>query len=277
MKVRNTTKDHPFLKLLVANGGIEIQESQGQRELVSSSQLPKSLGGYGKKDILKVYEDMGVKVKGETEGDDIFLDVILPEGWRKESTEHSMWSELLDSKGRSRASIFYKAAFYDRSSHISLNNRFSISEVYYLPEDQKGKMVRKMVEIENPQISQFRNRRKELPIIEIDGEVYFEEGYDFQWNLKKTIEEEREVWVPRFKSYYAEVAATPHYVEVKDGKEIIFTTKSTPLFFTKKYRKDGHRKWHDDYDLFKTQIREQAVQFLQLNYPDWQNTNAYWD
>jgi hypothetical protein len=36
-----------------------------------------------------------------------------------------MWSHLLDEKGRKRASIFYKAAFYDRSARINPENRFA--------------------------------------------------------------------------------------------------------------------------------------------------------
>jgi len=52
--------------------------------------------------------------------DDLFTSVTLPEGWHKEATEHAMWSKLIDDQGRERASIFYKAAFYDRSAFMSI-------------------------------------------------------------------------------------------------------------------------------------------------------------
>ncbi len=54
----------------------------------------------------------------------------LPAGWKKISTDHAMWSNLVDDKGRKRASIFYKAAFYDRSAHLQLCRRYSISFDY---------------------------------------------------------------------------------------------------------------------------------------------------
>ena len=60
---------------------------------------------------------MGV-VYGE-DVDDLFVNVTLPPSWQVNPTDHSMWSELVDSDGVVRAQIFYKAAFYDRSAFIS--------------------------------------------------------------------------------------------------------------------------------------------------------------
>lgn len=130
MKTRNTTKeiqDNPLLGLLVAmdgGRGIEEQEAQGQRQLVHSDQLPSKNNGYRKTSAKEQYEQMGIKVVGVTEGDPLFLDVELPEGWKKKSTGHSMWNELLDDKGRVRATFFYKAAFYDRDAFVNFNRRY---------------------------------------------------------------------------------------------------------------------------------------------------------
>lgn len=108
-------------------GGIEAQEAAGQKEFVGSETLPKKmLHGCDREKL----ESMGI-VFGE-DADDIFVNCQLPEGWKKVPTEHSMWSELIDDKGRKRASIFYKAAFYDRIAHISLDTRFHAT---YMPED----------------------------------------------------------------------------------------------------------------------------------------------
>ena len=41
-----------------------------------------------------------------------------------------MHSNLVDDKGRIRATIFYKAAFYDRDAHMSLLRRFGIKKDY---------------------------------------------------------------------------------------------------------------------------------------------------
>jgi len=103
-------------------GGIEAQEARGQQEFVANSSLPKECL-YCTRDQL---EAMGI-IFGE-DGNDLFVDVQMPDGWEKVPTDHSMWSHLVDDQGRKRASIFYKAAFYDRSAHISIEKRFRCYE-----------------------------------------------------------------------------------------------------------------------------------------------------
>lgn len=101
-------------------GGIEAQEARGQRDLcINSAMLPID----GGRKHRPQFEAMGIKF-GE-DADDIFVKVELPQGWRIAPTDHSMWSKLLDDQGRERASIFYKAAFYDRSAHVDLCRRYS--------------------------------------------------------------------------------------------------------------------------------------------------------
>lgn len=100
-------------------GGIEAQEAQGQQDFVASETLPlEMLHGTTREQFEKLGFVFGEPI------DDLFVAVKMPEGWSKRPTSHSMWSDLLDSQGRKRASIFYKAAFYDRSAHVSLNRRF---------------------------------------------------------------------------------------------------------------------------------------------------------
>ena len=61
-----------------------------------------------------------------------------------------MHTDLLDEHGRKRASIFYKAAFYDRSAHVSLCHRFGVRRKY--PEDRNGPLT-VYVEDQNGEIS----------------------------------------------------------------------------------------------------------------------------
>lgn len=110
--------------------GIERQEAAGQRSFVASETLPKKMHGCTREKM----EQMGVVFGADA--DDLFVRVQLPEGWKKQATENSMWSDLLDGKGRKRASIFYKAAFYDRIAHISLCQRYSVNG--YEPCDSEG-------------------------------------------------------------------------------------------------------------------------------------------
>lgn len=124
-KVTDTSKN-PHLDWLMGGNprAIEAQEAQGQKELVQSSQLPRKLngGGISQKDAYEEYIKMGIDITedAKADSDPLFIAVTLPEGWKVESTDHSMWNLLKDNKGRKRGSIFYKAAFYDRDSFINL-------------------------------------------------------------------------------------------------------------------------------------------------------------
>lgn len=100
-------------------GGIEAQEKRGQLDFVASTTLPLEVN-HGER---AQFEAMGI-VFGEPV-DDLFCEAQLPEGWSKQPTAHSMWSNLLDDKGRRRGGIFYKAAFYDRRAFLNIVPRFA--------------------------------------------------------------------------------------------------------------------------------------------------------
>lgn len=105
-------------------GGIEAQEKAGQIEQSFLETLPKE-GFDGNGNAL---EALGFKKIGDH--DDLFYKVRFPAGWRKRATDHSMWSELLDDRGRVRGMIFYKAAFYDRRAHCGLVTRYDVRGDY---------------------------------------------------------------------------------------------------------------------------------------------------
>jgi len=137
-RVTNTASQDPMLTMLdmMSNGGplgaIERSEARGQRELVAAAVLPTQ--GLLQPKERVAWEAMGIVIGDVVEGDDVFTNVTLPTGWAKRATDHSMWSDLVDSKGRKRAAIFYKAAFYDRSAFIRPVTRFSISRDYDRPD-----------------------------------------------------------------------------------------------------------------------------------------------
>jgi hypothetical protein len=93
---------------------ITSQEAAGQRELVNSDVIPTK--GCDKDELTA----LGFKLGPVVEGDPLFRRTTLPSGWTREGSEHAMGSYLLDELGRKRVSIFYKAAFYDRSAHMSV-------------------------------------------------------------------------------------------------------------------------------------------------------------
>ena len=126
-RIINTSKQDPLLTLaeqMFTDHPIERSEARGQQELVNSDVLPAKWMHGSKKETLEKFDVIFGSI---VDGDDLFQNVTLPKGWEKITTDHSMWSRLIDDKGRERASIFYKAAFYDRSAHISLTTRYNYS------------------------------------------------------------------------------------------------------------------------------------------------------
>lgn len=107
-----------------SSNAIERQEKRGQDSLVNSTVLPHKFNQCERWQFEKIGIVFGEQV------DDLFTNVTLPPGWKKQPTNHPMWSDLIDDQGRVRAGIFYKAAFYDRSAHIYIKPRYGYG---YLP------------------------------------------------------------------------------------------------------------------------------------------------
>jgi hypothetical protein len=101
-------------------GGIERQEAAGQRTLVESAMLPKKIIGATREQLTALGFKFGADV------DELFVTCELPPGWKKRGTHHSMHSDLLDDQGRKRASIFYKATFYEPCADMSMTRRYSV-------------------------------------------------------------------------------------------------------------------------------------------------------
>ena len=139
--VHNTTeevREMPILGLVTAMpGGIEASERRGQEQFVASDILPTDIRepfdaeqGSGRKLLLAWGFTFGKVV----DGDPMFTQARLPPGWKKKGSSHDMWSSILDDQGRERCSIFYKAAFYDRSAFLNITPRYTCDLEY---EDEK--------------------------------------------------------------------------------------------------------------------------------------------
>lgn len=141
MTIKDTTKNpHPEWLFGGNPGMIEAQEEDGQRELCDAKDLPRRCNSEESSDnAIPIYKKLGIKVFDDKNGDNLFVRVQLPKGWKIIATEHSMWSNLQDDNGRIRAKIFYKAAFYDRSSHISFTRRYRFEVITYLENEGDSK------------------------------------------------------------------------------------------------------------------------------------------
>lgn len=118
---RNTTetvRENPLLGLMLGTpDGIVASERRGQQELVASEQLPIKCGDMGE----AAYLALGFTLGAPTSGDTLFRAATLPAGWKRDGSDHAMYSYIVDKRGFRRVTIFYKAAFYDRAAHMYLN------------------------------------------------------------------------------------------------------------------------------------------------------------
>lgn len=126
--IEDTTKaaaNHPLVGLVMRlPDAIEASEARGQEQLVASQSLPTDVRDR------KVFEALGFTFGKPFADDPLFAPATLPAGWTKRGTNHSMHSEILDDKGRVRAGVFYKAAFYDRKADMSLRGRYRVNHEY---------------------------------------------------------------------------------------------------------------------------------------------------
>lgn len=121
----NTSERDPAFHLLGAmsegvDGYITGMEAAGQQQLVHSDRLPTDT-----RDGDEAYLALGFTFGPADSSDTMFRPATLPVGWRKEGSDHSMWSYVVDELGRRRVAIFYKAAFYDRSAFMRLQTVYS--------------------------------------------------------------------------------------------------------------------------------------------------------
>lgn len=147
------------------------------------------------------YEKMGIKVIGEC--GDLFCCVELPEGWKIVGTDHHMWKNLIDDKGRARISFFYKNAYWDRDAFSNYCCRYSY------------------------QMTPFDDYKTDAT--------------------------------------YQERKFKPWKLFITDGgikiKKLMEGTAST----------------HKEYRDLDKKMNETAKEYLDKNYPDWNDVDAYWE
>jgi hypothetical protein len=117
-----------FLILLRAMSGeenvLENFEKERGEEAARSNYLAKRM-----KPEKEIWELLGFTFT-DIPGDDVLCQANLPKGWKIVDTEHHMYKDIIDEMGRKRGSMFYKAAIYDKSAHMSLVPRYGVNVDY---------------------------------------------------------------------------------------------------------------------------------------------------
>lgn len=139
--IENTASRHPLTHSAGALHGtdryITDMEADGQRQLVHSNRLPVEIN----RGTDVEFVTLGFSFGPPDPNDPLFRPATLPDGWKREPSDHSMWSYIVDTNDRRRVRIFYKAAFYDRRAFMSLEtpladvHRLLYGEIDALPVD----------------------------------------------------------------------------------------------------------------------------------------------
>lgn len=139
-------REIPELALMGAMGSggvgqfIDEQRRAGQSELCTTAQHVSLPICCNSKDKLEAW---GVQFLPPEEGnrDKLFTPAIIPEGWAIQPTDHHMYTKLVDTLGRERARIMYKADFYDRDAWIEAARRFRAYSYRHDDYDEKAQTV----------------------------------------------------------------------------------------------------------------------------------------
>lgn len=119
-RVTKPNVEHLGLEMLVTGKPFDVEASEraGGQEMLNSISLPVDTRPND-----QAFIDLGFVFGEPYEDDPIFRDGTLPDGWLKQDAEHhyGYWTYIVDDDGRERASIFYKAAFYDRNACMYLS------------------------------------------------------------------------------------------------------------------------------------------------------------
>jgi hypothetical protein len=107
----------PAAALLLMATGVEGLEAAGGQQLLHSSLIPTEVHGGTEEDLTA----LGFVLGDVVDGDPLFRLATLPPGWTRRLEEADPRGQyLIDEHGCTRASIFYKAAPYDRKASMTL-------------------------------------------------------------------------------------------------------------------------------------------------------------
>lgn len=90
--------------------------------VIASDRLPTEMGASDKREAL---ERAGVVFGDVVQGNEMFTYVTLPEGWTKVETDYIQLTDVVDEKGRKRATLFFNNDDDERIVHTNIYPRFT--------------------------------------------------------------------------------------------------------------------------------------------------------
>ena len=277
----NTESNLFFMESLLTGDvskAIENQEKRGQSALVNSSKLPIKYGRGDVKDTVEYLNKLkAIGIKVIEDKDDLFMEVELPTGWSLKRTDHSMWSNLVDNKGRERASIFYKSAFYDRDAFINFNRRFHISSEKHDYDEEQFEHQPEFITVGYEEVlEEVKEPRRNRYAYDDYGDYWIEEDGATHVTMKKVKKPilEKNLKYKHLTGY--EKYSQPFHFEVYDfDGTILFKSDIVKTDF--EYSKDKHWEFYDHRDQVEEWAKFQCETWLNMNYPGWKDDLAYWN
>ena len=210
---------------------------------------------------------------GEVE-DDLFTAVTPPCGWGLVSTDHYMWSHVLDDQGRIRGQLGYKGDRHDRWAGFYFLTRYMLDSVQ--PED--------WFYIHRPQTLTEKVKRKVR--VKDEGRTRHVDSYDPEWvqargRFYSDVDgfygeryepapryEMREVEVPLPDDQQPQPQAFAKGIGIKDRATGAF------VFETATYMCEPQA--YRDHEVAEAPLKAEALAWLNAHFPDHQSVTAYW-
>lgn len=160
---------------------VEATAHLDQKVLVSNKRLPREIERTRFVTWPELCRRWGMRVYGAPDAD--YFAVEMPTDWNIQPVaQDSLWSLVLDARGRERASVYHQANVFDHSAIFYLLRRFNIFSHYLDPTDStvriiSGRDERRIfrefgrVEPDDPRYFQ------EVPRIERQARAWFDQEY----------------------------------------------------------------------------------------------------
>ncbi len=255
-----------IMLLAGGSGAIESLERFEQARVTSSFTMLPRKGPRAEAEALGF-------VFGENinDGTDLFVAVTAPEGWDIKRTDHSMWSNYVDQKGRVRGKQFYKGAFYDLDAFYRFEPRYQVDgdyealpepvfETQLVPEWKEVGKVGRSWGAQHYGYDDDDDFGYHRYVVNSPGKVKIVDGTIYE--LRKVKQQVR--------------VDTPKAHKDRTTRYLVRDRATGETLFETKWHRNG-RQAPKSYTGTGDYFMRPAYAWLDKNFPEWKNNAAYWD